>query len=109
MITASLFREMVMNGCIGKVGVFRLLLSKGRHADADQVATMLHQGDASRILSYEELLTILPDLEVVLNLIPEMMVTVLEVSENDDKTIVAMGTVDGWEFTKERSAEEGLL
>ena len=89
--------------------MFRLLLSKGRHVDADQVDTMLQQGDVSRILSYEELLTILPDLEVVLNLIPEMMVTVLGVSETGDMTIVVMGTVDGWELVKKRSVEEGLL
>ena len=109
MITASLFREKAANGYFAKSGTFRILLSQRRHLNMKQIDTMLQRGDISRPLSYEELLTILPDLEVVLNLIPEMMVTVLEVSENDDKTIVAMGTVDGWEFTKERSAEEGLL
>lgn len=100
MITAGVFMEKVANGRIGTSGKFRLLLSVGRKFDTNSVETLFRQGNISRVIPFEELLGILPDLELVLAAIPEMIATVLDVSETNDTAIVAMGTSDGWGFTK---------
>jgi len=101
MISARLFRDKVANGYIDKNGKFRLLLNKRRHLDMKQIDTMLQRGDISRPMSHEELLNAIPDLEVVLKMILEIMVTILDVSETkDDMAIVAMGANIGWAFIK---------
>ena len=101
MITASLFREKAANGYFAKSGTFRILLSQRRHLNMKQIDTMLQRGDISRPLSYEELLSAIPDLEVVLKMIPEIMVTILDVSETeDDMAIVAVGANIGLAFIK---------
>ena len=100
MITASLFREKAANGYFAKSGTFRILLSQRRHLNMKQIDTMLQQGDISRPLSYEELLSALPDLEAVLKIIPEIMVTILDVSETKNMAIIAMGANIGWGFIK---------
>ena len=100
MITAGVFREKLINGRIGTSGKFRLLLSVGRRFNTNPVEALFRQGNISRVIPFGEFVGILPDLALVLEAIPEMIVTVLDVSETNDTAIVAMGTSDGWGFTK---------
>lgn len=94
MITAKAFRDEAASGCIEEAGKYKYLLTYRK----EQVDTMLRRWELARNLSYQEFLGILPDLEGLLRMRPDLSVSLLEMYDDMTGTIFASGTIDGWDF-----------